>query len=162
MYLVKEFMKKEVVSVEVSTTLGEILKVFDKFKYHTIPVVDKGKLVGIIEWEDIFQIFKPHPKYIEEFISRLTSVPREFREIFTLDLTLEISPEILNLCIAADIMKINPVVVKEDEEVSIAYERMKRQNLKRLPVVDKDGNLVGMLSFLDIIFGILKKKNFFK
>ncbi|RKY32627.1 MAG: hypothetical protein DRP67_00640 [Candidatus Omnitrophota bacterium] len=161
MYLVKEFMKKEVVYVEVSTTLREILKVFDKFKYHTLPVVDKKKLVGIIEWEDIFHIFKPHPKHIEEFISRLTSVPKEFREIFTIDLSLEISPEILNLCIAADIMKTNPAVVNENEEVSVAYERMKKQNLNRLPVVDDEGNLVGILSLLDIIFGILEKKGFF-
>ena len=161
MYGVKELMNKNVVFVEVSTTLGEILKIFDKYKFHTLPVVEKGKLVGIIEWEDIFQIFKPHPKHIEEFLSRLTSVPKEFREVYTLDLTLEISPEILVLCIAADLMKTNVVVAYEDETISVAYEKMTRNNLKRLPVVDRENNLVGIITLLDIVFGILKKKGIF-
>lgn len=161
MYKVKELMNKEVVFVDISTPLKEILKIFDKYKFHTLPVVNKNKLVGIIEWDNIFQIFKPHPKHIEEFLSRMSGVPREFRESYTLDLSFEISPEMLVLCIAADLMETDLEVVYEDESVSDAYEKMKRKKLRCLPVVDRKNNLVGIITLLDIIFGILKKKGIF-
>ena len=161
MYLIKEIMNKELVSVDVSATLLQILKIFYKYKFRIIPVLDdKKKLVGIIEWENIFQIFKPYPKHIENFVQHLTGVPKEFREIFNIDLSFEMPHEIMVLFIATDLMDTNFVTANEEEKFSIAYKKMKESKVNALFIINKENKLVGMLTLLDIVLGILKKKGF--
>lgn len=158
MYKVKDLMSTDIVSVELDTSFKDVLKTFYKYKYHTLPVLKGKKLVGVIKWEDIFQIFKPHPKHIEEFVSKLAFVPKEFRNIFNIDLTFEISPEMLVLCIAADLLNTDYLAVYEEESVSKVYQKMKEKNVNKSFVIDTEGNLLGMLSLLDIILGICKHK----
>jgi len=160
MYKVKDLMNKEIVSVQIDTKFKDILNTFYKYKYHTLPVLKDKKLIGVIKWEDIFQIFKPHPKHIEEFVSKLTFIPREYRDVFNIDLSFEISPEVLALCIAADLLSTDFLAVYEDESVSKVYKKMKEKNVSKAFVVDKNGNLEGILSLLDIILGIFKQKGF--
>ncbi len=160
MYKVKDLMNKEIVSVQIDTKFKDILNTFYKYKYHTLPVLKDKKLVGVIKWEDIFQIFKPHPKYIEEFVSKLTFIPREYRDVFNIDLSFEISPEVLVLCVAADLLNTNYLTVTEDESVSKVYKKMKERKVTKAFVVDEEGNLKGILSLLDIILGIFKQKGF--
>lgn len=162
MYKVKELMKKEIISIKISASLKEILQIFYKKGIHTLPVIDKGKLVGIIEWESILYILKPHPKHIEKFVSTLTFLPKEFREIFNVDFDLEISPKVMVLLIAQDLMNRNVITVYEDNDISYTYKKMKENNIKSIFVIDKNGILVGMISFFDIILGILKKKGLFE
>ena len=160
MYKVKDLMNTEIVSVQIDTKFKDILKTFYKYKYHTLPVLEDKKLIGVIKWENIFQIFKPHPKYIEEFVSKLTFIPKEYRDVFNIDLSFEISPEVLALCIAADLVNTDFLAVSEDENISKVYKKMKERKVTKAFVIDENGNLKGILSLLDIILGIFKKKGF--
>jgi predicted transcriptional regulator len=48
------------------------------------------------------------------------------------------------------------MTVKEDAPLMDAVDHMIRKNVKRLPVVDKTGKVVGMLYERDIFFDIVK------
>ncbi len=45
----------------------------------------------------------------------------------------------------------NPVVVKENDLITDAMEKMRELNIRHLPVVNEEGKLVGMVSFRDIV-----------
>ncbi|WP_322816486.1 CBS domain-containing protein [Chloroflexus sp.] len=50
----------------------------------------------------------------------------------------------------AEWMTENPVTVMPDFSVLAAYERMRARGIRRMPVVDKDGTLVGIITRSDI------------
>lgn len=50
----------------------------------------------------------------------------------------------------AEWMTENPVTVTPDFSVLAAYERMRARGIRRMPVVDKDGTLVGIITRSDI------------
>ncbi|WP_322823267.1 CBS domain-containing protein [Chloroflexus sp.] len=50
----------------------------------------------------------------------------------------------------AEWMTENPVTVTPDFSVLAAYERMRTRGIRRMPVVDKDGTLVGIITRSDI------------
>ncbi len=50
---VSKIMSQKVKTVEPTTTLDEIIEIVVTRKIHTFPVVDKGKLVGILGREDV-------------------------------------------------------------------------------------------------------------
>lgn len=51
---------------------------------------------------------------------------------------------------AADVMTRNPLCVPDDEQVTEAAQLMKSRGVRRLPVVDRDGRLCGILSLSDL------------
>lgn len=56
---VAQAMVKEPVSVEPDVPISEIANLMVEYHYHTIPVVENGRLVGIIGKEDILKILVP-------------------------------------------------------------------------------------------------------
>ncbi len=50
-----------------------------------------------------------------------------------------------------ELMTVNVVTAKPEDDVSNAIERMRQTNVRHLPVVDDDGKPVGMLSVRDIM-----------
>jgi len=70
--LVEEVMKKKVVTVRRGTTLKELIEIFGKFTFHTLPVVEKdNRLVGVVALEDVLKIFQPYPSHILEMLERV-------------------------------------------------------------------------------------------
>jgi CBS domain-containing protein len=58
---------------------------------------------------------------------------------------------------AAEIMTAPPVTIADDRPLTEAVDRMLAKDLKRLPVVDSGGLLVGMLSRLDIFNTVMRE-----
>lgn len=50
-----------------------------------------------------------------------------------------------------DIMTLDPITVHEDDDVKDALRRMQRGGVRRVPVVDTDGALSGILSMDDVL-----------
>ncbi len=142
---VKECMNREVISVQRSTSLKSILEKFKNFhRFPLVPVVSQeNKLLGVVSLDNLIQIF--HPTHYK----LLKAIPfLDYREeIFDVELPSEIG----SLIVAEDIMNRNFITVNEEEEISRAYKLMKLHKLEFLPVVDKEGKLVGMIGIFDII-----------
>jgi len=154
--LVKEVMRTELVTAKESTTLRELMKIFYEFNFHTIPVVKvNNKLVGIVAMEDILKIFQPYPPYISEILKR-TPFLDVYDDIDLLDA--DIPPEMGTLCIVKDLMNENIVTVDKEATTQEALSLMKMHRLRRLPVVDKEGFLIGIISLFDMILSVFKEK----
>lgn len=46
----------------------------------------------------------------------------------------------------------NPITITPDISIAEAMERMKRENVRRFPVVGKDRNLIGLVSYTDLLY----------
>ena len=152
--LVKDVMRKDVVTVKRSTTLRELMGIFQKHTFHTIPVLEGKKLVGIVELEHLLRIFQPHPPHIQEMLKRIPFLEEEERNFFEL----EVSPEMAVLCVVDDIMETKFSVVNDEAEISEFRRLMKLYKTQRLPVVNKKDELVGIISLFDIIMALFREK----
>jgi CBS domain-containing protein len=52
---------------------------------------------------------------------------------------------------AGDVMSVPPVTVGADEDVAAASTLMRRHEVRRLPVVDEDAEVVGIVTFDDVM-----------
>jgi len=153
---VKEIMKRKVIAIKESTTLKELIEIFDKFTFHTLPVINKeNKVVGIVAFEDILKVFEPHPSYIMDMLRR-TPLWEEY-EIKDF-LETDIPPEIGVLCVAKDLMNTNVIATTEEVTIIEVCSLMKLNRLRRIPVVDEEKHLVGIISLFDIILAIFREK----
>lgn len=53
MFSIEQVMTKNVVTVNATNTIKEVAEIFSKREFHALPVVDDGRLVGIITTTDL-------------------------------------------------------------------------------------------------------------
>lgn len=152
---VKDCMTKDVVTIKRSTTLTELIEIFRKYNFHTLPVVEEGnKIVGIVIFEDILKVFQPYDQYTAKMLEAIPLVEKaEDEDILFAD----ISSEMGVLVIVDDFMNTHFVTINQDSSIKEARSLMKLHNTERLPVVD-DGTLVGIVTLFDIILSIFRQK----
>jgi len=137
---VEEIMTHTVTTVHPEAPLAEVVeKLLDK-DYTALPVVDaSGRVVGIISDTDLLE--------------------RGDMEV-SLSLKKAVDPDLARALIArlrhvtktvAQVMTPEPVTIAPHASLSEAARLMSKKKLKRLPVVDADGRLLGVLGRLDIL-----------
>lgn len=153
---VAEVMTKKVVTARRSTTLRELMEIFLRFAFHTIPVVDKeNKVIGLVALEDVLKIFQPHPSNILDMLDRMPFLDDyDHGSLWDVD----IPPEMGVLCVVEDLMNANVVTINEEATTVEVRSLMKLHRLKRIPVVDKENHLLGIISLFDIIMAVFKQK----
>ena len=70
------------------------------------------------------------------------------RDIVVAVLAKDVDPKALQV---SDVMTREPVVAREDESVGRALRKMRKMGVRRLPVIGKQDELVGVISLDDII-----------
>jgi CBS domain-containing protein len=136
---VRDVMTPNPVSAHEDTPAREIIARLLPGDFHALPVVDtRNKPVGIITQNDLIRRGNiPIRLGILADLLRGTEQPGEL-------------PEAMMSMHASAIMTAPAVVVRDDMPLARAVELMLGKSLKRLPVVDADGALVGMLARLDV------------
>jgi len=142
------WMKRDVVVIHASSTIREAAASLVDRKVGTLPVVDEaGKLIGILSITDIADIFLPDAvsliddiDFVKDFGAIRKPAPRDLKQAETLEVV--------------DIME-QPVFVDEECSLLRALSLMEKHDLQDLPVVTKDGHLVGIASRVDIGRAIL-------
>lgn len=137
--LVGEAMTREVSSVEPGTPIRTVVELMLGKTYRAVPVTDGGRPVGIITNLDLVQ--RGGLRVRVDLLGRLA--PVEVRE------ALERLAEENRT--AGEVMTRAPVTVQATTPLPQAAELMARRRLKRLPVVDEGGVLVGMVSRVDLL-----------
>jgi CBS domain-containing protein len=132
-----DVMSREVVSVAPSACVREVVTLMLGKTYRAIPVVESGMPVGIITNSDLLKR------------GGLTMRVELLRALDTPELHAEF--ERLAQGTAADVMTPAPVTVRLSTPLTQVAEIMSHRRLKRLPVVDESGALVGMISRLDVL-----------
>jgi len=123
---VKEIMTSEVVTVAPETDLRTLKDMFERYDFNSFPVVDKGKMVGIVSKLDLLKAFSPG----------LNVNLGKALKLYSKD--------------TADIMHTATIYVSPDDDVSKAADYMVEFKLRSVPVLEK-GVLKGMVSRQDII-----------
>lgn len=57
MFSIEQVMAKNLISVPTTTTIKEVAEILSKKEFHAIPVVDNGKLMGIVTTTDLINFY---------------------------------------------------------------------------------------------------------
>ncbi len=153
---VRQALAEEFITASRGMPLCDIMFCFRKHKFHTLPVVDEdGKLLGQITLSDITEVFKPHPRGINQL---LETVPF-LNDVPEAELSIDnITPDIGRLIVASEIMSTDYKTISPDARLSEAYEKMTKEKRHVLTVVEEDGTFVGVLGLFDIIYALFQEK----
>ncbi len=154
---VKEIMSREVIVVQRSATLAELLKIFGRFHiFPLVPVVDgEQHLIGIVSFRNLVDIFS---SYHPDVLKLVPFLDEEEADIFRID----IAEDIGGLVVVDDIMETEFVSIPEDAAIQEAYKLMRLHLKEEFPVVGKAGTLVGMVGVFDIVQAVFRQKGIIK
>jgi len=135
----RDVMSREVVSVSKDTPLRDVVELMLTKVYRAVPVLSEGVPIGIITNSDLVKkgglgvrvellqaLDKPE---VHDVLARLSASGK----------------------VASDVMTEGAVVVHANTKLPAVAEVMTNRRLKRLPVVDDHGLLLGMVSRLDLL-----------
>lgn len=152
---VRDVMRKTVVSLPQNATLRDVVDRFVKDHLDTLPIIDAAqRVVGFLTAQSLVDIFLPRFDEILRDFSALEDKGQLASLFEGSFLGLEDASD--KLILAADIM--NPKIQWIDQDNSLlgAAAILRAQRLPRLPVVDRDQKLVGLISDFDIILALLR------
>jgi acetoin utilization protein AcuB len=126
--LVNDWMKSPVISIGSHENLQKAAGIMSEKKIGMLPVMDKGKLVGIITDRDLKRAAPSCIEFLEpkELIYRLAEVKAE------------------------TIMTKNPITLLPDTTLEEAASILREHNISGCPVLDHAGELIGIITKNDI------------
>ena len=127
---IKQIMTTNLIEARDDSNLKELSSHFVEHNIHHLPVVDeKGSLTGILSDRDVNQSLSP---------------------FLDTDLERQQDKDCLKI-LARDIMTKEPITVTEDTRIDTASILLLEHNFSCLPVVNEDDNLVGLVTWKDIL-----------
>jgi CBS domain-containing protein len=137
---VGEVMTRDVVAVRPNTPLAELVMTLVQRPFRAVPVIDdERRVVGIVTNGDLV---------------RRGGLPVRLELLQTFE-TEQIRDQLARLAVphrtVEEIMTSPAVTVRPELDVRHAAELMIRRKLKRLPVVDGEGRLIGIVSRVDLL-----------
>jgi CBS domain-containing protein len=134
-----DVMSREVTSVTRDTPISQVVELMVGKQHRAIPVVEEGVPVGIITNGDVV---RKGGLGVRVDLMRVLDKP-ELHDVLA---RLAASSKVV-----ADVMTPGPVTVHERTPLPQVAEVMTNRRLKRLPVVDDHGAIVGMVSRVDVL-----------
>jgi CBS domain-containing protein len=138
---VQDVMTAPVVTLRPDETVHEAAERLAGARISGAPVVENGKVVGIISETDILRALAPE-EFMEKKVSTLEAitmilgwVPTEHRS----------EPRVVEV-MSSDVITVSPAT-----SVWAAAGLMDRHEVNRLPVIDAEGELVGVVSRADLV-----------
>jgi len=152
---VKDVMRTAVIVLPQNATLKDVLDKFLKHHLDSLPIIDAAqRVVGFITIDDLVDIFLPRYYEILRDFSALEDTGQLvslFDQAFAgLDMHHE------KLILAADRMSSHVRWVSGEDSLLEAAAQLQVQNYERLPVVDKDQKLIGLISDFEVILALLR------
>ncbi len=143
--LVKDVMTKNVIAVKKDTKVTELIEILTKNRISGVPVVDEeNRVLGIVSEADLLFTTKTGKiRGLREFLKRL--IGEEYSTLatpFSGDLKVE------------DIMTSPVITASPDMDIEEASKILSEKRIKRLPVVDENGKLIGIITRHDLVSAI--------
>jgi CBS domain-containing protein len=150
---IKDVMNKDVIICAQDDSLGQLADLFKKNHISGIPVVDKGKVVGLVSETDLIKLFKT-PEYSNDLWlpSPFEIIEIPIRNLVKLEETKKFL-ENMKLRPVKDIMTKKVHAISPEEDLEDASSMMVKYDVNRLPVIE-NGKLVGIVARSDIIKGL--------
>jgi acetoin utilization protein AcuB len=131
--LVKNWMSKNVVAVDVNDSMQLAIYTLQDNKIKLLPITSEGRLVGIVSDRDLKKA------------SPSDATTLDMHELLYLISRIKIS----------DLMIKNPITVLPDYTIEEAAQLLLEHKISGLPVLDSKGNLVGIITKSDIFRALI-------
>ena len=142
---VQDIMTKKVLTVQPETTVREVAEILVSHKISGVPVVEEdGSLVGIVSEGDLMSkeiLPEPPAEFCILGAVIYYNSLREFKDAFSR----------MAANTAEALMTKKVVTVKSYDDVSDVARIMRDKHIKRVPVLDDEGHLIGIVSRQDIV-----------
>lgn len=150
---IRDVMNTEVITCKPDDPVGVLAKLFKENHISGLPVVDEGKLVGLVSETDLIALFKT-PEHSNELWlpSPFEIIEIPVRSLVRLEETKK-ALDNMKMRPVSDIMKKHVYIVSPDDSLEDASNEMIKHDINRLPVVE-NGKLVGIVARSDIIRGL--------
>jgi len=149
----KDFMVKKIIAVQENENIKALFKLLDRSGILGVPVVnDKRHVVGIVTETDLIRHFTtletPHS------VNLLGSI------VYLNDIS-EFNKHLKEHCAETvkDLMTAPVVTASETTALIDVINLMSENNISRLPVVNKKGELTGIITRRDVVHQLAKVKN---
>ncbi|MEA3435526.1 MAG: CBS and ACT domain-containing protein [Thermodesulfobacteriota bacterium] len=126
--LVKNWMSKNVIAVDIDDSMSEAIKLLKENEIKMLPVMKKGKLVGIVTDRDLKRA------------SASDATTLDVHELLFLVSKIKIK----------DIMTKDPIMIPEDFTVEETAEILLKNKISGAPVIDNEGKVVGAITQTDL------------
>ena len=126
--LVKNWMSKNVITVDINDSMEDAMKHLKEHDIRMLPVMKKGKLVGIVTDRDLKKA------------SASDATTLEIHELLYLLTKIKVK----------DIMTKDVIMVPPDYTVEETAQVLEKNRISGVPVVDADGQLVGTITQTDL------------
>lgn len=127
---IRSIMTKKPEVVKPNDTMEEVRKIFEKRGFHHVPVVEGGKLVGLVSYTDYLQLI---------------------RSVFDNSQEVRLNERVLHATEVADVMTKNVLCLYQEDSVETALRIFKANQFHSLPVVDDQQHLVGIITTYDLM-----------
>ncbi len=142
---VKDIMTKDLTAVRANQSLKALIFLLEKSELSGVPVVDeKGVVVGFISERDIIQAALPNYFEMLRTASYLPDINQLSRRLE------EIKGDHVEEYMVEEVITVD----EEEEDIHVA-DLIIRNELNRVPVVDEDGMLAGIVQRIDLLGALL-------
>jgi CBS domain-containing protein len=154
---IQDAMETEVIKFQIDDRIIDVAGSLREKKISGAPVVDKdGKLVGIISEGDIMRLIEVHSPHINLILpAPLDLIELPVRMKYEMDEIAEDMNKAASLLIG-EIMTKKMITIGPEADIADAAQLMDTHDVKRLPVVDSDGKMVGIITRGDIIGAMVR------
>lgn len=141
---VKDFMITDVHTVTESTTLRDLLKLLREHEIGGVPVVDEvNHLVGMVSDGDVIRYLAPKPDLVHDLFYTVYVETGEKEK--------DVLAEKVDTPVSKMLKKGRVYFVKPDDEFEKVIRLLSKHHFKKLPVLDQDKKVIGVISRGDII-----------
>jgi CBS domain-containing protein len=149
----RDIMTENVITIKKDASIEDLSEILLKNKISGVPVIDSdGKIAGVVTEADIIvQDTDLHfPRYFKllDGIIYLDSL-NKFRDSLKKHLATKVE----------DIMVTKVRTISPETSISDIAELMLKQKINRLPVVDEEDKVVGIVTRADIVRSMIPKEN---
>jgi len=143
--LVQDLMVKDVVTIKRGADLHEAARVLSEHRISGMPVVDDdNRVIGVISEADLLVLAGLRKEHtFKDVLRNILGEPIPTRS--------KTGSKVEN------VMSFPPITSKADDTVGDVAQILDERRIKRLPVVDNDGRLLGIISRADIVRAIGKR-----
>ncbi|MFB4475460.1 CBS domain-containing protein, partial [Oceanobacillus caeni] len=142
-----DFMITKVYTIKPSNTVKDLLNILKTNRIGGVPVVDdRDQLLGMVSDGDVLRYLSPTPMGIAGLVYIIEVGEME-----------DVLREKLNTPVKEIMTKRNLIYVSPTEEFETTIRLLSKHRLKKLPVVNGAGRVVGVLSRGDIINNIYEQ-----
>ena len=129
MVAITRLMSPSPVTVEPDDTLATVKEIFERVKFHQLPVVEDYKLVGLISDRDLLKALSPYLGAAAETSRDLATLKKRVHQVMTR----------------------RPVTLPTSATIWDAVRLFNREGVSCIPIIDDQQRPLGILSWRDIM-----------